>query len=215
MKINVSIKFTEQLLASSPCNPEVYKQFILRQREVEAAKAIGKKDPAPLITPDKVVEEMETLTNREESGWSVFHVDNNGLFMFDYHVRGFMKEAASCITGKALTAYRSKIDKWLFVNPRRIYFMRDENYIKAPDGVCERPIRAMTMQGPRISLKRSDMLQEGVVVKFELEILPLGMKELTEEVLESWLHYGKYSGFGEWRTGSNGRFDLVSFKTVK
>ena len=134
--------------------------------------------------------------------------------MFDYKVRGFLKEAAAAVTGRTgLTAYKSKIDRWLFVLPRRIYMTNGVGQIIAePQGALERPIRAMTMQGPRVSVKRSDLVREGARMSFRLVVLPLGERELTRERIGSWFDYGQWTGMGEWRTGSYGRFKVVSFE---
>jgi hypothetical protein len=192
----LKIIFTEPMLASSPANPEVYKEFIASRKQDELPK-----------------DEMETLPadKQELAGWSVFHRDDNGLFVFDYHVRGFLKEAAISMVGKdkdkGVPAVRSKIDRWLFVFPRRIYLHGTNGHaITKPDDVLERPIRAMTMQGPRTSLKRSDVVSEGSWLEATIKVLPLGERELNSKLIVSCLDYGEFCGLGEWRTGSYGRF---------
>ena len=210
---HVNMTFTENVLASSPADPEVYRTFIAKkEQELKDGKMVPSDKPVEALAE----EETSTLpADREQTGWSVFHQDETGLFLFDYHIRGFLKEAAGALTGKGLTAYRSKIDKWVFVNPRRIYFMRDGNPIKEKEVVCERPIRAMTMQGPRVSLKRSDSILSGATLACEVVILPLGAKEITKEHLDLWFKYGQFSGLGEWRTGGNGRFTATVSDPVK
>lgn len=216
-----TIRTTEELLASSPCDPSVYKTFIASQ--------------AP--KPEQTTDEVETLQQREITGWSVFHSDDKGLFLFDFHIKGFLKEAGRNITGtskpkeekpkegskattqskepQGITALVSKVDRFVFVSPRRLYFKRNGKIIKAPDGTKERPLRAMTMQGPRVSLKRSDMLNAGVEITFTVSILPLGEKEIKQKHIAEWLEYGRLCGLGEWRNGGFGRFEPVSNGKVK
>lgn len=193
------LKFTEPVLGMAPSDPEVYKRFIATQ------------SPQPEATTP---EEIATLAkDKELAGYDIFHRDDLGLFLYDYHIRGFLKAAAEAVTGKALTAYKSKIDKWLFVMPRRLYFFGPDNQIvKQADGFLERPLRAMTMQGPRVSLKRSDKLEPGCTIAGKLNVMPLGEKELTGDLIKSWFEYGALQGIGEWRSGSYGRFELVEFK---
>ena len=201
---DLTIETTEKLLASSPANPEVYKQYI----------ASRKRDELPQ-------DEINTLPadEQERVGWSVFHSDETGLFLFEYHVKGFLKEAARTVTGKLVTALVSKIDRFLFVVPRRLYMGNGAGIIQKPHGVEERPIRAMTMQGPRVSLKRSDYVDIGtklscrVTVLKDSEFRAAKNKELEpsdpfdmHDLLSSWLDYGQYMGLGEWRTGGYGRF---------
>jgi hypothetical protein len=207
LKYDLEIRFTEDILASSPANPEVYKEYI--------ASRAPAPPPAPAAEADAEAEtpgtdEVATLPpdKTEEKGWSVFHKDPNGLFIFEYHIKGFFKEASAATT--RIPACKSKIDKWLFVAPRRIYFERDGACIPKPEDVLERPIRMMTMQGPRTSVKRSDMLLgNGIQVKCQLTVLPLGQSEITENVLRTWLDYGQYVGISEWRNGGYGRFEYT------
>jgi len=193
----VKLTFTEDLLASSPANPEVYTEFI------------ASKKPASEDAQDEV-ETLLANQKAEEAGWSVFHGDDQGLFLFDYHVKGFLKEAASAITGKVLTAYKSKIDRFVFIFPRRLYLRQSNGEIikKAPHQI-ERPVRAMTARGPRTTVKRSDAVPAGTYLEFSLQVLPLGAKEITPEILASWLDYGQLMGMGEWRSASYGRFAAI------
>ena len=194
----VGIQFTEPLLASAPANRDVYTKFIESRR------------PQPPET--SADSETTSLPIRdEESGWSVFHIDptTEHIFLYDYHILGFLKEAASAMTGKALTAFRSKIARFVFVFPRRLYLMRDGQPLSAPEGALERAVQGMTAQGPRISLKRSDMVREGVELNCEVRVLPIGAREITEDMLKLWFSYGEYKGLGEWRNASYGRFGFT------
>jgi hypothetical protein len=93
------------------------------------------------------------------------------------------------------------------VFPRKLYLHNGTGKIlQKPDGVEQRPIRAMTAQGPRVTVKQSEKVNAGTWFDAEIEILPLGEKEITETMIREWLGYGVYSGLGEWRTGSFGRF---------
>jgi len=196
-KYGVELEFTEDLLASSPCDPNVYKEFI-------AAKAREAADGN---------EEIETLDvkQREENGWSVFHADEGGLFLFDYHIKGFLKEACASVIGNkaqgGIGTYKGKIDRLLFISPRRIYITDAAGLpVTKPDGILERPIRMLTAQGPRVALKRSDLVSPGRRLKFTLTILPLAQSEFTEKRIAACFDYGEFLGMGEWRSGSNGRF---------
>jgi hypothetical protein len=196
LRYYVEITFTEPLLASSPEDPRVYEQFIASRKRSDAE---GRGEEVNTI-PAGVLEKI---------GSSVFHRDGSGLFLFDYKLRGFLKEAAAAVTGKAgISAFKSKIDKWVFVIPRRLYLRKDNAVIMKPHGTEQRPIRAMTAQGPRITVKKSEFVDPGTHLSAEILVLPLGEKEITEERIREWLEYGKFTGMGEWRTGSYGRFDF-------
>lgn len=147
-----------------------------------------------------VSDEQETLPEMLEKGTTVFHRLNGEPIYYNYHVKGFLKESAQVQNGvDGVKALRSKVDNLVFVTPRRIA-------LHAP-GQCEyleRPLRAQTMQGPRVSLARSEMLPAGTW--FECEITVLG-GVITEKILRSLLDYGQFKGFGQWRNGGYGRFE--------
>ena len=202
MKYKLRLHVAEEMLASSPADPEVYKEYI----------ASKKKDDASLVeASERTADEVATLATSdekmEERGWSVFHKDEKGLFLYEYVFKGFLKAAAEAITGtKGLSAYKHKISKWLFISPRKVYLTRENgDFVVKPDGVLERPVRAMTMQGPRVSLKRSDLVRD-IYLDFEVQVLPLGESELTEKAIRSWFDYGALAGLCDWRGGGYGRF---------
>lgn len=214
---HAKLNFTESVLGSAACDPEVYKRFIadgLAKREIALA-AVAAAAGGEVATP---AEELATLPPEiaEEKGWTVFHRDSNGLFIYDYNIRGFLKSALDAVTPKTtLPAGKSKIDKWVFVFPRRLYFMRDGGPLGSPDGVLERPLRAMTMQGPRVTVARSDRLDPPLGVGFELRIVDKGAREITEDLLRSWLEYGSLQGLSQWRNGGYGRFGFELQKAAE
>lgn len=188
-----TIQFTTEILGTIPKSKEIYQDYIETKR------------------PDGGSDEVDIETI-EEKGWTGFHSDEHGLFVFEYVIKGFLKhwgnELKDVLKVKAL---RSKIDNIVFISPRRIYFTNENGIIQTPDGVVERPLRAMTMQGPRVSLARSDMIESGAKLNFTLEILDNGKKEITYEMLEKILQYGVYAGLGQFRNGGYGRFEVAEF----
>lgn len=189
-KYKVKLTLTEPQLGTVPKDEEVYKTFIENKKPEEQQE-----------------EEFKTVEKAEERGWIGFHKDEEGLFLYDYMFRGFLKAAAQATKYETgLKAFKKKIDMYAFVFPRRLRFV-DENtgdVIKEPDGDIERSIWVMTSQGPRVSLIRSDKINPGRIIQLELHIL--NDKELTKELLRTLFHYGAYSGLGQFRNGSYGRF---------
>ena len=181
------IRLETEMLGTVTKDPEVYKTYI------ESKRPEGVEGEAEYLTVEKV----------EEKGWTGFHRDENGLFIYEYMVKGFLKHSGNVLKDSLkVKALRSKIDDFLFVTPRRIYLGKME-----PDGVVERPLRAMTMQGPRVTLARSDYVDAGLEVGFEITLLP--HKDLTWEVVDTLLEYGQLSGLGQFRNGGYGRFVVV------
>lgn len=193
------IRFLHPILGTVPKDKEIYKNYI------ESKK--------PPTTEENEADNIEEI---EEKGWTGFMADANGLFLYNYMVLGFLKAAGEVLsslftvekekkgvtTAEKLKGIKSKIDKFVFCSPRRIYFNK-----QVPDGSIERPIRVMTRQGIRVSLTRSDYVNAGTELEFTLQLIP--NKEITWDVIETLLQYGEYSGLGQFRNGSYGQFEWL------
>ncbi len=187
----------ERMLGSQPASRTLRTEFI-------ASKA---------PSPAEVEEEDNMLGELDEKGLTVFLRDDKtgNLIMLDYMLRGFFKGALeSLIAQTGIKMPRSKIDKYVFVGPRRIPIMRDGEEIADEDDQIERPLRADTMRGPRVSLAASESIDEGWEIELEVTLMPnpesKASEAVTWEALEMALDYGRFQGLGQWRTGGNGRF---------
>lgn len=172
-------------------------------REVTSEYVHSKATPDDEIAALTPAEELEKRTN-------VFHKDekDGSPIIFDYQFKGFFKEAAAAVKQHGnIKQVKSKIETYLFVAPRRIKVL-----IPGPTDFKENPLRAMTAQGPRVTLSRKEAAhaevkpegQEGA--KLELHLLTLG-SVVPESLIRELLAYGKWCGAGQWRSGGFGRFD--------
>jgi hypothetical protein len=182
----VTIRLITPMLGTVPMNQSVYSTFI----ESKRAEVDGEC-------------EAETIEEREEKGWTGFHSDENGLFIYDYVVKGFIRYAGNVLKDQLkIKNLKSKLTDFLFVSPRRIHLNKAK-----PDGVLERPLRAQTMQGPRTTLARSDFVAEGAEIGFSVTLLD--HPEVKEATVYEILEYGKLQGLGQFRNGGYGRFEVV------
>lgn len=69
-------------------------------------------------------------------------------------------------------------------------------------GECQRPLRAQTAQGERVSLANSEEIPAGSTCEFEV----LCMDDSHEKAVLEWLEYGQLRGIGQWRNSGKGRF---------
>lgn len=77
-KRHFKIRLTTEMLGTVAKDPEIYKAYI------ESKK------------PKDILEnESETVTKTEEKGWTGFHSDENGLFIYEYMIKGFLKHAGN------------------------------------------------------------------------------------------------------------------------
>ena len=233
-KFMVTETFTTRLLGTAPADKEVYKAFISKKRQDEAerrAKA-AERTGQPTVPPQGT-EHEEVDTIREEAGITVFHNDadqtcedgskGHGLFLFDYQVGGFWKEAGEILQAEhGIPMVRSKLDNFMLIEPRRIYIRDDDGKaLQKADLQIERPLRAMTMQGPRVSLACSEVVNPGRHIAYTVDFLPFlktgrgkEAKALDiDKFVELILWFGKRKGRGQWRNGGNGKF-TVSMKAL-
>lgn len=220
------LDFTENVLGSWPADREIFTRFI-------ATKA-----PYPWLDEN----DQDVIPDRTEAtGMTVFPQDSNGLHIMNYHIKGFLKEAGNNLKGLLnIKNLRSKLDNYVFINPRRIYFHRpDGSLIEEPDDILERPLRGETMQGPRVSLVASEMIEAPVYVEFEIEILPNGSteeeaegkngkkkkvkkaitdiakSEINWDVIYELMDYGRLKGISQWRNGGFGTFEWKEISDLK
>jgi len=187
----VKLTFLEPVLGTIPKDPDIYKSYI-------ADKAA--------LNDEQLAEELATVERIEEKGWTGFHNFPDGSpLIYDYAIKGFFKDACSSLKkvegshSAKLTAFKKVIDGLVFIEPRQIPLVLPDG---SSLGILERPLRAQTAQGERITLARSDTCPVGTMMDFT--ILVLG--GVSEALLMEWLDYGKWKGLGQWRNAAWGRF---------
>ena len=200
-KITVKLTFTEDILGTCPNDEDIYKNFI-----VDKAKAKGAE-----ISQEVENEELAALpTNEEiEKGMTVFPRTNDGVpFLYDYQIKGFFKDTCGMLKkvkdteSSKIKAYKKEIDGLIFTEPRHIVF---ENWDM---DICQRPLRAQTMQGERVALAMSEQIKAGATVTFDI----VCFTDSHMEAVREWLNYGKYRGIGQWRNSGKGRFEWDEIK---
>lgn len=191
-KYKLKVTFLEDVLGSTPLNEEVFSDYI-------ASKHPNGNGAEELAT-------LETDTMRGKTG---FHRNENGTpVLYNYVVKGFLKDSwTKCrehknSRAKELKAGKNKLTGHVFISERIIPILG----VRDPY-VLERPLRAETMQGPRVALAASEAIPAGAHFACTLEVLAPHI--ITEDLLRELLDYGKYSGFGQWRSGGFGRFEYT------
>ncbi len=117
---------------------------------------------------------------------------------------------------KPLKQLQDKFSRHVYVLPRKVYFYTRDELAQLPHdeqgnlvlGNIERPLRAITAQGPRITVVRSDLIPAGRELSFQIHVRR--GKGISRALLEEILSDAEYQGLGQWRSGGYGRFELVS-----
>lgn len=189
-KYKVRLTFTEPLLGTTPLDPEVYTGWVSDQAAPQAEE-----------------EELETLPELDdllEAGTTGFHREEGQPFLYDYVIKGFFKDACGMLRrvpetlSSKIRAYKKIIDGLVFPSPRRITIDLNGDEI----GFNERPLRAQTARGERVTLARSETCPVGSTIEFGLLILG----QISEAQLREWFEYGALRGLGQWRNSGMGRF---------
>lgn len=195
----IELTFKEPMLGTVPKNKDIYRDFVASKAPV----------------PENGEAEVETVQEAEERGWTGFHALSDGRpFIYNYMIKGFFKDACSMlsrVSGKKekgkdrvaknnssrLTAFKKVIDGLVFVEPREIPIE-----LNGVLEIIERPLRAQTAQGERVTLCRSDIAPAGSKIVFKVHVLG----EVSKALLVEWLDYGAFRGLGQWRNASYGSF---------
>ena len=190
--MKVKLTFVEPVLGTSPANEDIYREFIASKAPVD--ERINIEDEVAALGVDEVVEKGMTIFPK---------LDDGTPFVYDYQLKGFFKGAASALRqipgsrSSKVKAYKKKVDQLIFVTPRQIPVL-----LSGPTDTCQRPLRASTPQGERVSLAMSEEIPAGSVLEFSVVML----NDDDEKLVREWLNYGILHGFGQWRNSGKGRF---------
>lgn len=221
--IKVRLTFITSVLGTTPSDPEIYTNFIagkapdqsnfdseLRNivnsklvKEAAAKKAAEEQALAienGLANSDTLPEEDP----KDDLKSTIFPKLEDGTpIVYDYQIKGFFKDTCQCLKkvenleSADISAFKKIIDKLVFVFPREIPITNVGEITS-----CQRPLRAQTPQGERISIAASECIPAGSQITFIISSLS---KKYVAAIRE-WLNYGQFSGLGQWRNSGRGRF---------
>jgi len=184
------LRFIEKVLGSVPPDLETFKNTML---------AKGGTEDELTTLPQAEGEEAKRKT--------VFHRLDGRPMLYDYVVKGFLKSAFAFMQENGqvnkIPAYKSRIDNFVFISPRHIFFKGKKNV----DGELSRGLRAMVAQGPRITFVTSEYISEGAEIEFRVDVYK--NKYITMDMVEKAFEYGRLHGLGRWNSGGWGRFEVV------
>lgn len=184
------------ILGSAPASKAIRTQYIASKAPTDELRA----------------EEEAAPFDLDEKGLTVFNRDSRDqLCLMGYQIKGFLKAALLALKAQCkIAAPKSKIDNLVFVEPRYIPLTREGKPLREEDDVLERPLRAQTMQGERVTLAASELVEDPWQITIEVSMVPSAgtarSEALTWDALETALDYGAYHGLGQWRNADYGRF---------
>jgi len=235
----VRIRFLEPLLAMTPAEASVYEQWIRpaqadRAAREAAAGGVGRAgatlaaaqaeegtvyvprvwtDPkearARAKTDAEAAADEDHVADEHPQQMTLFPADAHGPFLWDYQVRGHLKEVANLAkTDFGIANMRAKVAAGLVVRPRRIYLAGQRTE------PVKRPLRAQTPQGLQTAIAASEGMMAGATATFYLGRLPVMDPQITWTVLRDLLDWGEIRGLGQWRTGGWGIYEVLDWAPV-
>ena len=187
------VKTLEAMLGTASNNKELHAEFIASH----APDAKSREEEIEAIGAEEVINKAMTVFPRNAEGLPI---------MWDYQIRGFFKDACGALRkvkgseSSKIKAYKKEIDGLVFVDEREIVIHTDK-----PIASCQRPLRAATPQGERISLANSEEIAAGATMEFTVRVMHDDLLPAVKE----WLAYGIYRGLGQWRNSGKGRFTCL------
>lgn len=196
----------QPILGSQP-QKDVAAEFLVARGEAKLqAASAGPEGEAKAHNTKRLPEipedELAALPEGElERGTSAFHRVNDRPVLFNYQVKGMLKEIAGAFNGQGgVKNAKSKVNEYVFVEPRVLPLITSDEVTH--NG---RPLRAETARGPRVSLVRSEQI-ETWRVEFTLKVYEQG--KIPAELIRQWLEYGGDKGLGQWRNAGYGSFSF-------
>lgn len=190
MEIKVKLTLIEEALGMMPTDSKIHETYIAGN----APDAPSIEEEIAAVGVNEVVEKQMTVFPKMEDGTP---------FFWDYQIKGMFKDAIGMLRRlksskcSKITSYKKVIDGLLFINERKIPIQ-----CSGPLGDCQRPLRADTLQGPRVALAHSESVPAGSSCVFTINILDDSLQGAVRECLD----YGKLRGLAQWRNSGKGRF---------
>ena len=193
--MKVRLTLIEEMLGTASANPDIHKEFIA-SKSADAERA---DEELRALHADELAEKAKTVFPKDDDGTPI---------LWDYQIKGFIKEAVGILLeldSTEIKVGKTKVTKWtfkrivdnyVFVGPRKIRLS------EAVSGDCVRPLRADTMKGERVSLATSEKVPAGTTLDVEIRTLSPALDDLIVRCLD----YGQLKGLGQWRNSGKGRF---------
>jgi hypothetical protein len=209
-KYEVELHFITPFASSTPKNQNDIEAMLIARAPSDKELKRRQEAGDPITTIPELVEQVaqEVEAGEEvERGYATFKRDENGLYYEARCVRAHIKDCANQLQKFLdIKSLRAKVVNRVYVEPAKIYLDKSE-----PDGNETRIVHAMTMKGPRSSLKTIDYVDKPTL-KFRLKVLEDDV--VSRDILEAIFEYGGEHGMGQERSQDWGKYELVKLEQV-
>ena len=207
---DVRLQWLAPILGASPASPKAMAAWvkIAARHDRDGIEILDINEDKGTVDKVAVEDGVKVELSEDKQGHTVFWRDGeNRPCIMGYQFRGFLINAATVL--KEDFKFPGRMAN-KFAEPIRL--VRNNTQVlpfSTPiadkiDGIFGRPVRGMTMQGPRISINVSE-----VVLRPKPSTFRLNVRRASGIGLDDIIHlleYGQVEGISQWRSGGWGRF---------
>lgn len=227
-QVNTAVnKYLDQIQISAEKGDEETHRLVDKLEEMTGVELSA--EERKLALAGKLESLKETLNSvGAGAGTTVFFWDKetDRPCIGDHMIYGYLKAAAEALGRAKSKDAAAAEEKTRGVMLKSISYTQsiinqhircEQQFIAFDNGVVEtgtgqtqylqRSLRAMTAQGPRVTLAKSEQVKAGSHLEFTLKVLK--GSPLTETVLKQLFDYGEFTGFGQWRNAGYGMFSYT------
>ena len=215
----VKVNFIRDVLGPAPTNPEIQKQYIKLKMMQGRTGMSGDIAQTKLDEEHTNMKKDKQIDATKEKALTVFYRNEKGIpCIADHQIRGWIKEVAGIVG--PIDNWHNKKDGSGFKNEHyknwigsKIFFpKRWHNFAKKPViSIFDRPLRAMTMQGPRVSIASSECIPAGNSITIEFGVTP----DVPKEYLVELFKFGQMRGISQWSNAQFGTFTFDKLVAIK
>jgi hypothetical protein len=226
----IRISYLTPVLALNPAS-DLAQQYIVKKAEKELEKlerqlkrvkdeeqkALIEKEIERLKADLEAKEEMRISEEEQKNRLLIFTRTEDGhLADYHYQIKGFMKEVALHYMSGSL---KNQISRYVDICPVEetgdykrdffIYYKRNGELIKEPDGLISRSLRSWTYGQYIVTIVWSEMLDLPLEQEFVVKVYA---GKLTDKQILDIFTKGEVWGKSSWRGAKYGRFKVVGFE---
>lgn len=217
--IRVKLSWLSPILGTTPADSKSlvsWRELAKSKGDRKGIEVFDVDEGSGKVTPVAVEDGVSVELNESQQGHTAFWKDADGKpCIMAFQLRGFLLNATAVMKGDKHLKFPGRM-AGKDADPARV--VRNNTKIlpyAVPiadkiTGVFGRPVRAMTMSGPRISINVSEVVAEPWAAEFVIAYR--ADSGLTPDVYRFLLEYGEVEGISQWRSGGWGRF---AFKVVE
>ena len=212
----VTITIRERMDGGVPKDPEMIRGWV--------ASRTGHEDDTTEAQIKAHLPDIEAATEAvAQSSWCGFKKDTRGYYVEARQVKAMLRESSTLLgITKKKRGSKQIVQHGFEVRGHgggsKVYLKHPTDDMADPDIQNEeRAIHVVTAQGPRSALKRTDYVEAGTRLTFQIWVLgtaPQETRHIGHDTLVQMLKHAQENGLGANRSQGSGKFDVTGFEVL-